>query len=322
MASLVDRFYVSITSTGTGDITPGSAVSNAYYDATEAALVVGSTYTFLLTDTFTNGVPSDVELFKGVYDSSGDISRDTVIKSKIGGTAGTDKIDLSGDAQLAVVAETEEIAGYKLLSIVHYSSNNTFNKEDYPGCTAVYAKVWGAGGGGGGSSNTDGRCGGGGGGGGYCEEFIDAASLTTAETVTVGAAGTASTSTGSGGTGGTSSFGTTPFLTATGGSGGTDGNTGSNNASGGSGSGGDVNFDGQPGGGGGIHISGASMTDANGGSAVTFSQGGVAANNNNGSQGAGFGAGGGGGARGATTSRTGAAGTAGHVRVDVYGGTP
>ena len=104
MPTLVDRFFVSVASTGTGDITPGSAVTNAYLDASEAPLVAGSTYTFLLTDVLTNGIPRDFELVKGVYDSSGDISRDTVLASKVNGTAGTAKLNLSGDAQLAIVA--------------------------------------------------------------------------------------------------------------------------------------------------------------------------------------------------------------------------
>jgi hypothetical protein len=53
---------------------------------------------------------NDVEIGEGTYTASGTtLSRDTVTESKIGGTAGTSKINLSGNATVFITARAEDI---------------------------------------------------------------------------------------------------------------------------------------------------------------------------------------------------------------------
>ncbi len=92
-----------------------------------------------------------------------------------------------------------------------FTSNGTYTPTS--GMVYCIAKVYGGGGGGG-----AGVSGAGGGQGALAEGTISAATISTSQTVTIGAAGAAGTSTGNGGTGGTSSLGT--LLTAAGGTGG------------------------------------------------------------------------------------------------------
>lgn len=121
-----------------------------------------------------------------------------------------------------------------------FTSTNDWSRP--AGLKKVRVRVWGGGGGG---ADVNGA---GGGGGGYAEKWIDAGSLGSTETVTVGAGGSAGTGAGTGGTGGTSSFGA--HCSATGGAGGNPVNAATGGAAGGAGgagSGGDVNMTGQGG---------------------------------------------------------------------------
>jgi hypothetical protein len=105
---------------------------------------------------------------------------------------------------------------------VYYYSSGSFTKGSFPGLYAIEVEVVGGGGGSCGVVATDGThwaFGTGGAGGGYAKAVILAASLSSSETVTIGAGGTAGNTSGSdGGTGGTTSFGA--FVSATGGEGG------------------------------------------------------------------------------------------------------
>lgn len=220
--------------------------------------------------------------------------------------ANHDHEDSSGGAILtgAALTSTDGL----LRTTRYYTASDTWSKP--LGLKFVIVEVQGGGGGGGGA-NSDNSIGAGGGGGGYSKEKIAAGSLAATETVTVGAAGAGGAPTGAG-TGGTSSFGTTPFLSATGGAGGP---VNGGVALGGSGSGGDLNMDGGRGG-----LGGSNATSAYGGGGTTIF-GGNGINGTPGSQGSagvGYGAGGGGGHRSTTTSRNGADGKVGIVIVYEY----
>ena len=97
----------------------------------------------------------------------------------------------------------------------------TFNKADYPGLCRVFIQAQGGGGGSAGCDAAAGQCVArpGGAGGAYAEVLVNASSLGTSESVTVGAGGTAGSVVSNGGAGGTSSFG--GFAVAPGGDGGT-----------------------------------------------------------------------------------------------------
>jgi hypothetical protein len=75
---------------------------------------------------------------------------------------------------------------------LYFTSNDTFEKADYPGLYGVRVRACGGGGAGGGANTTgagQAAVGGGGGGGGYAESVILASALASSETVTVGAGG-------------------------------------------------------------------------------------------------------------------------------------
>src|SRR5690606_14479180 len=103
-------------------------------------------------------------------------------------------------------------AGFRLLTVVYFTSSGQFRKADYPGLRAVVAHVQGGGGGSGGAAATSPdaeAAAGGGGGGGYARKLVLVDDLRDVETVTVGAGGAAgSAGFNQGGVGGTSSFGT------------------------------------------------------------------------------------------------------------------
>lgn len=107
-------------------------------------------------------------------------------------------------------------------NIQTFSSSGTWTKPS--GCTKVLIELWGAGGGGGGGAGgfagqSTGQYmygGGGGGGGAYMQLLVDASSLGSTVSVTIGAGGTGGsggvgTTGSSGGTGGVTSFGTTAY---------------------------------------------------------------------------------------------------------------
>lgn len=103
MAALLNRAKMTTATTGTGTVTLGSAVT-AFLTFAEAGAVNATVYSYVIED------GNDVEFGIGTYTSSGTtFSRDTVTGSKIGGTAGTSKINLSGSAIIAITALAEDI---------------------------------------------------------------------------------------------------------------------------------------------------------------------------------------------------------------------
>jgi hypothetical protein len=104
MFKLFDRVKVNIATTGTGDITFGSASSNAFLTPTEAGAADGDTTRYVIVD------GTDFEEGIGTIKSSvAAMERTTVTKSKIGGTVGTTKLDLSGTAVLAIPGSAQDI---------------------------------------------------------------------------------------------------------------------------------------------------------------------------------------------------------------------
>lgn len=101
---LFNRVKVNTSTTGTGTITLGAAFSNAFCTFAEAGAANGNVVTYTIED------GNDFEIGRGTYTSSGTtLSRDTVLLSKIGGSAGTSKINLSGAAVVFIAAAKEDL---------------------------------------------------------------------------------------------------------------------------------------------------------------------------------------------------------------------
>ena len=99
----LDRAWMTTATTGTGTVTLGSAKSADYFTFAEAGIADGDTAKYVILD------GSDVEKGIGTYTASGTLwSRDTVEASRIGGTAGTSKINLSGGATIFITASAAE----------------------------------------------------------------------------------------------------------------------------------------------------------------------------------------------------------------------
>lgn len=105
---------MTTSNTGTGTITLGSAVSNFFLTFAEAGVANGNVVSYCIED------GTDFEIGIGTYTSSGTtLSRDTVRVSKIGGTAGTSKLNLSGNATVFLCPDKED-----LLSISENAATN------------------------------------------------------------------------------------------------------------------------------------------------------------------------------------------------------
>jgi hypothetical protein len=103
MAALLNRARMSTATTGTGTVTLGSAVSG-YATFAEASAVDATVYSYCIED------GSDFEIGVGTYTSAGTtFSRDTVTASKISGTAGTSKINLSGTAEIFITLRVGDL---------------------------------------------------------------------------------------------------------------------------------------------------------------------------------------------------------------------
>lgn len=108
MAKVYNRAKVNTATTGTGTMTLGTAVSNAFCTFAEAGVANADVVAYVIED------GTDFEIGIGTYTAAGTtLSRTTVRLSKIGGTSGTSKINLSGTAVVYIAPCREEfIAGF------------------------------------------------------------------------------------------------------------------------------------------------------------------------------------------------------------------
>lgn len=98
-----DRVWMTTATTGTGTLTLGSAKAG-YATFAEGGVANADTVSYVIID------GDDFEIGTGTYTSSGTtMSRDTVHASKIGGTAGTSKINLSGAAEVFLTGRAAEV---------------------------------------------------------------------------------------------------------------------------------------------------------------------------------------------------------------------
>lgn len=102
----VDRAWVNTTTTGTGTITLGTAVAG-YFTFAEAGLQASCRVSYTILD------GNDFEVGIGTYTAGGPtLSRDVVTASKISGTAGTTKLNLSGAATVFVTISALELESF------------------------------------------------------------------------------------------------------------------------------------------------------------------------------------------------------------------
>lgn len=98
-----NRAKMGTATTGTGTLTLGGA-EDGFASFAEAGVANGETVTYTIED------GNDFEVGRGVYTSVGtQLTRASVLLSKISGVAGTSKIDLSGTASVFVTAAAEDI---------------------------------------------------------------------------------------------------------------------------------------------------------------------------------------------------------------------
>ena len=103
MAELHNRARMATATTGTGTLTLATAIAG-YASLDESGVQNGAVVSYVLED------GNDFEIGVGTYTASGTtLSRDTVTLSKISGTAGTSKINLSGSATVFLTARAEDL---------------------------------------------------------------------------------------------------------------------------------------------------------------------------------------------------------------------
>lgn len=104
MPKLFDRVKVNIGTAGPGTVTFGAASSTAFLTPAQAGAVDGDTVRYVIVDggDFEEGVGT-------ILASVGQMSRDTVTRSKISGALGAAKINLSGTSVLAFTASAADI---------------------------------------------------------------------------------------------------------------------------------------------------------------------------------------------------------------------
>lgn len=331
MAVLKNRAGVGTSTTGTGTITLGAALTSAqnpnaasWQTFAGSGVANGDSVRYLILDS--NGA---WEYGPGTYTSAG-----TTLSRAAGlmdGTVAGQKsstgalLSLTGTAQVFITAVAEDITPVTL-TVQKFTASGTYTPT--AGTTYAIVELVGGGGGGGGCFAAAGlfNLSAGGGAGAYSRRVLTAAQIGASQTVTIGAAGTggAGTSTpGNGGNGSDTSFGS--LVVAKGGLGGGAAGGGGLAAPGAGGSGaagtGDLTGSGAPGGGGFFGDSGTYGVTNQGGSSF-FGGGGAltafTADSIIGTNATNYGSGGSGAAAYNTTARAGGNGSAGFVFITEY----
>jgi hypothetical protein len=94
---LYDRAGVATATAGTGTVTLGAAISNAYFTFAGAGVQDQDTVRYVIDD------GNDFEIGEGVYTASGTtLTRATVIRSNVAGVQGASKLNLSGSATVRI----------------------------------------------------------------------------------------------------------------------------------------------------------------------------------------------------------------------------
>lgn len=308
MPKLFDLVKVNIATTGTGTVTFGSVFSPEFFTPSEVGAVDGDTVRYVLID------GTNIELGVGTIGGSVTTMTRTVTRSRVGGVAGTSKLNLSGTAYLALTAAAADVMTAPA-TVQRFTSGSGTYTPTSADVRSIRVRLVGGGGGGANATAAASQTnvGSGGGGGGYVEHVMAAGSYSYA----VGAGGASQT------TGGDSTFNSSA-LVASGGVG-TNFNTGPGTAASrasGSGAGGNAsggNIANVPGGAGEVafRYSGTESIAARGGQSFMGAASGQTLGGN-GPAGQQYGGGGGGSASLNTTAQTGGVGAAGVIIIEEY----
>ncbi len=107
---LYDRAGVTTATAGTGTVTLGSAISNAYFTFANAGVQDQDTVRYVIDD------GNDFEIGEGVYTAAGTtLTRATVIRSNIAGVQGNSKLTLSGSATVRIDCSRADLIPNTLL---------------------------------------------------------------------------------------------------------------------------------------------------------------------------------------------------------------
>jgi hypothetical protein len=117
---------VRVLTAATGNSSPitlGAAYSQLFMLPSEAGVMDGRTYSYLIVD------GNNFELGRGVYTASGTTLSRNVIVSRISGTLGTSRISLSGTAQVRFIESAEDMDGVRGTRPVTGTSDTLANSD-------------------------------------------------------------------------------------------------------------------------------------------------------------------------------------------------
>lgn len=125
MAKFYDRVALKTTTTGTGTVSLGDPITTAFFTPAEAGMENGDEVAYQILD------GGDVEVGVGTYStgSPATFSRDTVIKSRIGGVAGTSKINLSGKAVIRFGPTAEDLSAFVSAAAAFGTGNRVLRSD-------------------------------------------------------------------------------------------------------------------------------------------------------------------------------------------------
>lgn len=99
-----NNVYCHTTTSGTGDLTGLTAVSDAYFTPDEAGVPNGARVRYRLRE------GDDVEIGYGTYTTGpANLTRDVVHQSVVGNVVGTSKIALAGNGQVSLIIAAEDM---------------------------------------------------------------------------------------------------------------------------------------------------------------------------------------------------------------------